>query len=48
MGRTEMQDAVPMTLGQEFHAFASGIEAGIASLRQLETALYPGPRSARA
>src|SRR5829696_1716175 len=26
MGRTEMQDAVPMTVGQEFHAFASGIE----------------------
>jgi len=25
MGRTEMQDAVPMTLGQEFRAFATGI-----------------------
>ena len=22
MGRTELQDAVPMTVGQEFHAFA--------------------------
>jgi aspartate ammonia-lyase len=21
MGRTQLQDAVPMTLGQEFHAF---------------------------
>src|SRR5499427_9597926 len=26
MGRTEMQDAVPMTLGQEFHAFAASLE----------------------
>lgn len=25
MGRTQMQDAVPMTLGQEFHAFASDL-----------------------
>ena len=25
MGRTEMQDAVPMTLGQEFHAFAAAL-----------------------
>ena len=23
MGRTQLQDAVPMTLGQEFHAFAT-------------------------
>lgn len=22
MGRTQLQDAVPMTLGQEFHAFS--------------------------
>src|SRR5678815_2567202 len=29
MGRTEMQDAVPMTLGQEFHAFASSLEGEI-------------------
>ena len=26
MGRTEMQDAVPMTVGQEFHAFAASLE----------------------
>ncbi len=25
MGRTEMQDAVPMTVGQEFHAFAASL-----------------------
>jgi aspartate ammonia-lyase len=41
MGRTEMQDAVPMTLGQEFMAFGSGIETEIATLRQLEAELYP-------
>jgi aspartate ammonia-lyase len=26
MGRTELQDAVPMTVGQEFYAFASSLE----------------------
>jgi aspartate ammonia-lyase len=41
MGRTEMQDAVPMTLGQEFHAFASGIGTEIATLRKIEAELYP-------
>src|SRR5262245_56308238 len=29
MGRTELQDAVPMTVGQEFHAFAASLEAEI-------------------
>ena len=32
MGRTHLQDAVPMTLGQEFDAFASTIEGEIAGL----------------
>ena len=41
MGRTEMQDAVPMTVGQEFHAFAAGLESEIAFLRQAEQSLYP-------
>jgi len=41
MGRTEMQDAVPMTLGQEFAAFGAGIETEIATLRILEAELYP-------
>ena len=41
MGRTEMQDAVPMTLGQEFAAFGAGIETEIATLRKLEAELYP-------
>jgi aspartate ammonia-lyase len=40
MGRTEMQDAVPMTVGQEFHAFAAGLEAEIDVLRKAARALY--------
>jgi aspartate ammonia-lyase len=40
MGRTEMQDAVPMTVGQEFHAFAASIESEIALLREAEKHLY--------
>lgn len=32
MGRTQLQDAVPMTLGQEFHAFASLIKEEIKNL----------------
>ncbi|HMK29624.1 MAG TPA: aspartate ammonia-lyase [Terriglobales bacterium] len=40
MGRTEMQDAVPMTVGQEFHAFASSIESEIQGLRDAEKYLY--------
>jgi len=41
MGRTEMQDAVPMTVGQEFHAFAAGLEGEIQLLRDAEKYLYP-------
>ncbi|EMS32633.1 Aspartate ammonia-lyase [Mariniradius saccharolyticus AK6] len=40
MGRTEGQDAVPMTLGQEFHAFGSQIDGAIEVLRKSETYLY--------
>jgi len=40
MGRTELQDAVPMTVGQEFHAFAASIEDEIALLRDAEKYLY--------
>lgn len=29
MGRTQMQDAVPIRLGQEFHAYATAIKRGI-------------------
>ncbi len=40
MGRTELQDAVPMTVGQEFYAFAASIESEIALLRDSEKYLY--------
>jgi aspartate ammonia-lyase len=40
MGRTEMQDAVPMTVGQEFHAFAAGLESEIAIIRSYEKPLF--------
>ncbi len=40
MGRTEMQDAVPMTIGQEFHAFAAAIEGDTQLLRDAERSLY--------
>jgi aspartate ammonia-lyase len=40
MGRTELQDAVPMTVGQEFHAFASSLDGEIALLRDAEKYLY--------
>ena len=40
MGRTELQDAVPMTVGQEFHAFAASIEWEVQLLRDAEKYLY--------
>jgi aspartate ammonia-lyase len=40
MGRTQLQDAVPMTLGQEFHAFAESIDNEIFALERIETVLY--------
>jgi aspartate ammonia-lyase len=40
MGRTELQDAVPMTVGQELHAFAASLETEIAELRDAEKDLY--------
>ena len=41
MGRTEMQDAVPMTVGQEFHAFAASLDSEIQLLKDAERYLYP-------
>lgn len=35
MGRTQLQDAVPMTLGQEFEAFAANLEEEIDRLNQM-------------
>ncbi|MBS0196746.1 MAG: aspartate ammonia-lyase [Planctomycetes bacterium] len=39
MGRTQLQDAVPMTLGQEFAAWARSITDEIAALRAVENVL---------
>jgi aspartate ammonia-lyase len=36
MGRTQLQDAVPMTLGQEFNAFATTIGEDISRLREAQ------------
>lgn len=41
MGRTELQDAVPMTVGQEFHAFGAALEDEIQLLKDAEKYLYP-------
>ena len=40
MGRTQLQDAVPMTLGQEFEAFAANLEEEIARLNQNADLFY--------
>lgn len=40
MGRTEMQDAVPMTVGQEFYGYAESLEDEIRFLRDAEKYLY--------
>lgn len=39
MGRTEMQDAVPMTLGQEFHAMGAALASETAIIRAYEQPL---------
>src|ERR1700741_3603058 len=41
MGRTEMQDAVPMPVGQEFYGYADALEGEIRLLRDSEKYLYP-------
>lgn len=35
MGRTQLQDAVPMTLGQEFGAFAATLQNDLDKLNQI-------------
>src|SRR5215831_18017563 len=42
MGRTQLQDAVAMTLGQEFHAFAKSLNNEIFALGRVETVLHEG------
>ena len=40
MGRTQMQDAVPIRLGQEFNAYATAITRGLKRLRKAKEELY--------
>ena len=40
MGRTQLQDAVPMTLGQEFLAFGESLDSEISAMERVENVLY--------
>ena len=40
IGRTHLQDAIPVRLGQEFSAYATAIERGIKRIEQAEAELY--------
>ncbi len=40
MGRTQLQDAVPMRLGQSFHAFACAIERDIKRIKKAKLSLH--------
>lgn len=40
MGRTQLEDAVPMRLGQSFHAYATMIDRDIRRLEESKKALY--------
>ncbi|MBO0751968.1 MAG: class II fumarate hydratase [Bradyrhizobiaceae bacterium] len=40
IGRTHLQDAVPLTLGQEFSGYAAQVELGIARIRQAVEHLF--------
>ena len=39
MGRTQLQDAVPMTLGQEFNAFAETLRGEVMALERIQNVL---------
>jgi fumarate hydratase, class II len=41
IGRTHLQDATPLTLGQEFSGYAAQVRAGSARMRRALTELYP-------
>jgi fumarate hydratase class II len=43
VGRTHLQDAVPMTLGQELSGYASQMDAARRQLEQAQPPLYPLP-----
>jgi fumarate hydratase, class II len=41
IGRTHLQDAVPLTLGQEFSGYAAQVESAIARVQDATKELYP-------
>ena len=41
MGRTQLQDAVPVRLGQEFNAYASAVKRGQLRIRRMWEEMYP-------
>lgn len=41
IGRTHLQDATPLTLGQEFSGYAAQVELGIARVKECLPRLYP-------
>jgi fumarate hydratase, class II len=41
IGRTHLQDAVPLTLGQEFSGYVAQLDAGITSLKEAQKLLMP-------
>jgi fumarate hydratase class II len=41
IGRTHLQDATPLTLGQEFSGYAAQVKAGIARIKTATKELYP-------
>src|ERR1700680_2939850 len=41
IGRTHLQDATPLTLGQEFSGYAAQVDSGLERVKQSRTALYP-------
>ncbi len=41
MGRTQMQDAVPVRMGQEFAAYASAVRRSMKRIKAVQTEMYP-------
>ena len=41
IGRTHLQDATPLTLGQEFGGYATQVDHGLARIKQVLYGLYP-------
>ena len=48
LGRTHLQDATPITLGQEFSGYAAQVQTGIARLKACLPRLYPLAQGATA